>query len=216
MLETPSRIWRRIEEVEDRDMPSLPSLPAFEDSVEEEMNSSSDRHDEEEVDDQLSDISTPIHSTPALSSHHTVGSTIRAPSSTSSTARFAHSIARSARSSQGLASSKGMSTRRSLSDSFDVSIIPSIPAMHYSDGEEEESKESVPNVYLPPEDEGDYGEQDVSLTEALQSVSRSGSPDFEEEGRDEQPTPKKNYDYSVSLRSEPKVCNPSLLNKSLS
>ena len=33
MLETPSRIWRRIEEVEDRDMPSLPSLSPFEDSV---------------------------------------------------------------------------------------------------------------------------------------------------------------------------------------
>ena len=33
MLETPSRIWRRIEAVEDRDMPSLPSLSPFEDSV---------------------------------------------------------------------------------------------------------------------------------------------------------------------------------------
>ena len=32
MLETPSRIWRRIEAVEDRDMPSLPSLSPFEDS----------------------------------------------------------------------------------------------------------------------------------------------------------------------------------------
>jgi hypothetical protein len=31
MLETPSRIWRRIEAVEDREMPSLPSLPPFED-----------------------------------------------------------------------------------------------------------------------------------------------------------------------------------------
>ncbi|KAJ6454727.1 hypothetical protein C8R47DRAFT_1228578 [Mycena vitilis] len=31
-LETPSRIWRRIEAIEDRDMPSLPSLPAFGDS----------------------------------------------------------------------------------------------------------------------------------------------------------------------------------------
>lgn len=36
MLETPSRIWRRIEAVEDRDMPSLPSLPPFEDSVDPE------------------------------------------------------------------------------------------------------------------------------------------------------------------------------------
>ena len=41
MLETPSRIWRRIEAVEDRDMPSLPSLSPFEDSVDPETHTRS-------------------------------------------------------------------------------------------------------------------------------------------------------------------------------
>ena len=36
MLETPSRIWRRIEAIEDNDMPSLPSVSPFEDSVDAE------------------------------------------------------------------------------------------------------------------------------------------------------------------------------------
>ena len=54
MLETPSRIWRRIEAVEDRDMPSLPSLPPFEDSVDPETVI---HHD---YDDQLQEDEDPV------------------------------------------------------------------------------------------------------------------------------------------------------------
>ncbi|KAJ7617438.1 hypothetical protein DFH06DRAFT_1364428 [Mycena polygramma] len=75
--------------------------------------------------------------------------------------------------------------------------------------ESEQSRESVPEVYLPPaedeESEDEEGGPDLSLTDALGSVSRTSSPQ-----RDEA-TPKKNYDYSVSLRSEPK---PSPFDKS--
>ncbi|KAJ7105464.1 hypothetical protein C8R43DRAFT_1165567 [Mycena crocata] len=210
MLETPSRIWRRIEAIEDRDMPSLPSLPAFGDSdgENESLNQSSDRNDADEVDEQLSNMSAPMHSTPAPSSHQ--ASTMRAASSTSSTSRFANSIARTSRSSMGRSSTRGFSTRQSHPDSFDdVSAIPSLPDVQaergtgdFSEEEFDRSRDSVPDVYLPPDEdeEDEEGEQDVSLTDALESVSRTSSPQLF--NRDE-PTPKKNYDYSVSLRSEP-------------
>ncbi|KAJ7491999.1 hypothetical protein FB451DRAFT_1360785 [Mycena latifolia] len=220
MLETPSRIWRRIEAIEDRDMPSLPSLPAFGDS-EGEGESTSDHHDAEEVDEQLSDISAPMHSTPAASSHH--ASTVRAASSTSSASRFANSIARTSRSSMGRSSTRGFQSRQSHLDSFDdISAIPSLPDVqpergtgHFSEEAEEEeeeeeeeagsfrrSRESVPEAYLPPDEdeEENDGEQDLSLTDALESVSRTSSP---QPFSQDEPTPKKNYDYSVSLRSEP-------------
>ncbi|KAJ7117849.1 hypothetical protein C8R44DRAFT_832392 [Mycena epipterygia] len=214
MLETPSRIWRRIEAIEDRDMPSLPSLPAMGDSEgeDESLNQTSDRNDADEVDEQLSNVSAPMHSTPAPSSHH--ASTMRAASSTSSASRFANSIARTSRSSMGRSSTRGFSSRQSHPDSFDdISAIPSLPDVqpergtgHFSEEDEDldfdRSRESVPEVYLPPDEdeEDDEGEQDVSLTDALESVSRTSSPQLF--SRDE-PTPKKNYDYSVSLRSEP-------------
>ncbi|KAJ6498301.1 hypothetical protein DFH09DRAFT_334683 [Mycena vulgaris] len=215
MLETPSRIWRRLEAFDDRDMPSLPSVPAFGDS-DESLNQTSEHNDAEEVEEQLSDISAPMHSTPTASSHH--ASTVRAASSTSSASRFANSIARTSRSSMGRSSStRGFPPRQSHPDSFDdISAIPSLPDVqpergtgHFSEGEEEEeeeefgrSRESVPEAYLPPDEdeEDDYGEQDVSLTDALESVSRTSSPQLFSQ---DEPTPKKNYDYSVSLRSEP-------------
>ncbi|KAF5373341.1 hypothetical protein D9615_007388 [Tricholomella constricta] len=213
MLETPSRVWRRIEAIEDRDMPSLPSLPGFEDSEDPD-------HDElSEFDEDLNDISTPMHSTPApTSAHHTAASTIRPLSSTSSTARFASSIASRSNksSSQGLASSRGATSKRSHPDSFDISRIPSLPNvsaepwsgqyMEEDGTDEEPSKDSVPDVYLPPEDDYDYGdgERDVSLTDALQSVSRSSSPPYPTEALENEATPKKYYEYSVSLKSEPK------------
>ena len=57
MLETPSRIWRRIEAVEDKDMPSLPSL-SFEDSVDLETVMHHD-YDNQPQEDQ--DSATPHH-----------------------------------------------------------------------------------------------------------------------------------------------------------
>lgn len=210
MLETPSRVWRRIEEIEGRDMPSLPSLPPFEDSAE-------DPDELDELDYDLN-LSSPLHSTPATASmHNTAASTIRPTSSTSSTARFANSIAsRSTKSSLALSSSHRISSRRNHPDSFDISMIPSLPDINaepgtthfsYDETDEEISKDSVPDVYLPPEDGFDDhdGERDLSLTEALQSISQTGSPPYPMGSFEKDTTPKKNYDYSVSLKSEPKV-----------
>ncbi|KII85948.1 hypothetical protein PLICRDRAFT_114966 [Plicaturopsis crispa FD-325 SS-3] len=197
MLETPSRIWRRIEAVEgrSRDMPSLPSLPAFEDSN--AASSSTSESDQLPSDD---DISLPIQSTPAVSAHPSAA-TLRAGSQSAS--RFASSIAsRSSRSTNTAKFALSASRSRALSsasgrnnkqDSFDVSEIPSLPDRAEESDESKDS--SLPEVYLPLEEDE---EPDVSLTDALQSVSRTGSPLPENE-----PTPKKKYDYSVSLRSEP-------------
>ena len=217
MLETPSRIWRRIEAIEERDMPSLPSLPPFEDSVEAEelTQGASDEEGGDGFGHDFESVSSPMHSTPA-STHHTMNSIIRVPGSASSTARFAHSIAsRSNKSSTGPGSVRGMSSRRSQLDSFDVPslphIRPSATTGHFSgeldDEDEENTKSSVPDVYLPPpdDDEDEHSrDRDFSLTDALQSVSRSGSPPFLPD-ISHQDTPKKNYDFSVSLKSEPKV-----------
>ncbi|KAJ7580264.1 hypothetical protein C8J56DRAFT_278799 [Mycena floridula] len=192
LLETPSRIWRRIEAVEDHDMPSLPSMPAFDDSGE-ELELSSEALSPQEDSDNMS-TQSPIHSTPAAASHYI---SARARLSTSSATRFANSIARSARSSAA-----GKSTGSSdHPDSFDVSAIPSLPHIQperesdrYSEEEEEESKESVPDIYLPPAD----GEDDeYSLADALQSISHAGY----ESGA----TPKKqeHSDYYVKLKPEP-------------
>lgn len=218
MLETPSRIWRRIEAIEDEDMPSLPSLPPFEHSaiLEESSNEPGQPDSEDQYDDDDESLSSPLQSTPA-STQHTVTSTFRGSASTSSTARFAHSIAsRSNRSTaNNMTLSRALSSRRSQHDSFDIPSLPRIqPRTNHDtmategeeegEEEEEESKSSVPEVYLPPEEEEEDEENELSMTDALQSVSRSSSPHFPNPvSRDE--TPKKNYDYSVSLKSEPKV-----------
>ncbi|KAK7025162.1 PACT-coil-coil domain-containing protein [Favolaschia claudopus] len=207
MLETPSRIWRRIEAIEDNDMPSLPSVPAFGDSDGEDefLHESSNPPPVKEQQLTMGNISMPMHSTPTVSSHH--ASTMRAMSSTttSSASRFANSIARSS-----MGRSSRVSSRQSHldPDSFDdVSAIPSLPDIrgtgHYSelDEDEEESKESVPEVYLPAEEVDEEDEPDLSLSEALESISRTSSPP-QRFGHDDA-TPRKNYDYSVSLRSEP-------------
>ncbi|KDR80779.1 hypothetical protein GALMADRAFT_241215 [Galerina marginata CBS 339.88] len=213
MLETPSRIWRRIEAIEDADMPSLPSLPPFDNSAEaEEISNEASLHEnDDQFEDEFESTSSPLHSTPA-STQHTLTSANRGPSSTSSTARFAHSIAsRSNKSAANMTSSRGMSSRRSQHDSFEVPSLPRIaqipgtPGYRHEteDDEDEETRSSVPDVYLPPE-EDEEGDRDFSLTDALQSVSRSSSPPFPPQASREA-TPKKNYDYSVSLKSEPKA-----------
>ncbi|KAI0664228.1 hypothetical protein C8Q70DRAFT_225129 [Cubamyces menziesii] len=198
LLETPSRVWRRIQADQDRDMPSLPSLPAFDDSA--DPQTTVDEGDSEED----MQIASPIHSTPVVLSQ--AASTIRAPSSTSSTARFALSLAsRSSKSSLSASRSAGPSYPRDVS--FDISAIPSLPNVHddhqddmdirSSDQETEDS--SVPEAYLPPTMD-DNLDPELDLSDALQSVSRSNSP-----GLGDRDTPrKKDYDYSVSLRSEPK------------
>ncbi|KAI1790299.1 hypothetical protein LXA43DRAFT_1149321, partial [Ganoderma leucocontextum] len=204
-LETPSRVWRRIQADQDQDMPSLPSLPAFEDSV------APTESDHESSQDDMQ-IASPIHSTPHVLSH--IASTVRAPSSTSSTARFAHSlVSRSSKSS--LSVSRGLSATGRMSvghteDSFDVSSIPSMP-IRRDDSEEldirssdQDTHSSVPEDYLPPPIE-DIVDADLDLSDALQSISRSNSPGLDDRDNGETPRRKSDYDYSMSLRSEPKA-----------
>lgn len=210
MLETPSRIWRRIEAIEDRDMPSLPSLPSFDVSAEiEESTAQPIVDDEDDAFSDLDSLSSPVTSTPA--SHHTATLTGRLPSSTSSTARFANSIAsRSNKSMSGLLSSR-LSSRKSMHDSFEVPSLPRIQTKateERDDDDDEQSKSSVPDVYLPPDEDQDGHpelDREYSLTDALKSISRSSSPSFPGPPISQGATPKKNYDYSMSLKSEPKV-----------
>ncbi|KAH9940729.1 uncharacterized protein BXZ73DRAFT_42510 [Epithele typhae] len=200
-LETPSRVWRRIQADQDRDMPSLPSLPGFEES------GAPQESIEEEDSEQDMHIASPIQSTPIFLSR--AASTVRAPSSTSSTARFARSMAsRSSKSS--LTGSRGSVSRRPAEDSFDVSSIPSLPVRHDDSAEmdirssDQDTESSVPEVYLPPTMD-ENSDLEFDLSEALQSVSRANSPSPEPEPQDHNtPRKKSDYDLSVSLRSEPK------------
>lgn len=200
--ETPSRIWRRIQD--DREPSSLPSLPGFEHSMAPESTSDDTSPAVEENE------TFPVHSTPVALSSYTATpqgiSTIKLQSSTSSTARFATSIASRSVSAK---SSASQTYSKSAQNSFDVSPITS----HQHDGEQHtdpgdfppsKSTNSVPEAYLPPL-ETDEGE-DMSLADALESVSRSSSPISLEPPLQEQSSKKGLiYDYSVSLRSEPKV-----------
>ncbi|KAF5351346.1 hypothetical protein D9758_008042 [Tetrapyrgos nigripes] len=213
MLETPSRIWRRIEVEGSRDdMPSLPSVPGFDDSGE-DFNLS----DALDLDDSAINPNgpIPIHSTPAAASHHSSRrSSIRAASSTSSASRFANSIAKL--SNTGSINSRRLSTRPSSpsTDSFDISAIPSLPpgeepyrgtsyfsgAMDEDAEEDEESKDSIPERYLPKET-GEEDDQDASLSDALESISRATSP-FPAEQDMGTPREKSSYiDYQVPLKS---------------
>ena len=196
LYETPSRIWRRIED--EREPSSLPSLPAFEHSVVPDTESD---HTTTDDDNEL----LPVHSTPAAVSSHNATATIPLQSSASSTVRFATSIASR---SASVKSSGSKSFGRFAQKSFDVSAITSLP--HDSENTDpedplEKSTNSVPEAYLPPP-ESDEAE-DMSLVDALESVSRASSPMLPELPPQE-PAPKKiglPYDYSVSLRSEPQV-----------
>ncbi|KAI8969366.1 hypothetical protein BD414DRAFT_503572 [Trametes punicea] len=197
LLETPSRVWRRIQADQDRDMPSLPSLPAFDDSTESQITMDEDSEENMQ-------IASPLHSTPAALSH--AASTMQAPSSTSSTARFANSLAsRSTKSS--FANSRGTLPVPPHNVSFDISSIHSVPNAHDQRGEldirssdQETDDSSVPEAHLPPTLE-DNLDADMDLSDALQSVSRSNSPELVD---GQTPRKKSDYDYSVSLRSEPK------------
>ncbi|KAJ8079575.1 hypothetical protein PM082_011162 [Marasmius tenuissimus] len=203
MLESPSRIWRRIEADDDRDMPSLPSLPPMDDSND-DINIQESSLSIGDSEDSVNNIASPIHSTPAVSSHHStrtfrggasVGS-MGASSNTGSAARFANSIARSSRSSAArsrfssisgvsLASKNGQGPPEL--ESFDISAIPSLPdaAVQGSDIDLDTTND---------------------LSDALDSVSRASSPFLAPiEPPGETPGNKTKYfDYEVSLKSEPK------------
>jgi hypothetical protein len=186
-------------------MPSLPSLPIFDESGD---------HPSQETDSLdmgLSVGSNPLHSTPAVYSSYTA-STIRPPLSTGSTVRFAHSVASMKSSKSGsLSASRGNTSRQYAIPpkdfSFEVSAIPSLPNASYdleirsSDQDTSGMQSSVAEAHLPPMHPHATRDGDIDLFESLQSINRSESPSLPEP----EPTPRKKYDYSVSLRSEPKV-----------
>ena len=197
LLETPSRLWRRIEADEKNDMPSLPELPPFEDSNDVNATATSEETHESHH-SAFNPTSSPLQSTPAPPSTQ---NTIRLQSSTSSTARFAQSIAsRASRSGSAFSSSTGslskhsrqsLSMQRSEISFDDISAIPSYPQS---------------NAVAPDEAGVEVGRddlEDISLAEALPPPSRGGSS-FASEGMAGDGHSK--YSYSVSLRSEPKVC----------
>ncbi|KIJ93353.1 hypothetical protein K443DRAFT_12933 [Laccaria amethystina LaAM-08-1] len=89
-------------------------------------------------------------------------------------------------------------TRQSQQENFDISDIPSLPRIH------REQSEHARRLPPPEEEEGFPAQRELSLTDALQPISRTGSPSFPLENFDHEGTPK-NYDYSASLKSEPKA-----------
>ncbi|KAH9074702.1 hypothetical protein EDB83DRAFT_2352798 [Lactarius deliciosus] len=192
LVETPSRIWRRIEADEQNDVPSLPDLPSFDDSN--DLNATTTTTSEES---QLN-TSSPIQSTPVPSS------AIRLQSNTPSTARFAQSIAsRASRSGSAFSSSAGSSfkptasTQRTNISFDDISAIPPYPPPNRVGLDEAEINEAGLD-------------DDLSLAEALQPLSHVGSPFSPEDAAGDGHTNSVKYNYSVSLRSEPK---PSPLDK---
>ncbi|KAF9073179.1 hypothetical protein BDP27DRAFT_1319010 [Rhodocollybia butyracea] len=201
LLETPSRIWRRIEAEGSRDMPSLPSVPGFDDSAEisnytENPEQNHDTRDERS----FGQPDSPIHSTPAAS-------TIRPSSSTNSTTRFANSLARSARSSLVYSSvSRAQSTRPSYSDSFDISAIPPLPEDNFEDESDYQptsddllgSKESAPEEFGCRTEGEEERDLDISLPDALESIS---SPYNSEPERGRSTKEPSYIDYEVPLKS---------------
>jgi hypothetical protein len=200
MLETPSRIWRRIEAVQDKEMPSLPSLPSFDDDSADEGKTPS-----RVIQDSDDDLDTSFDAYGSLknSGGATSKSTIRPALNNSNTGRFSIG-ARSAK------SSVGPTTLRRKKDSFDITDIPSLSNVSkgqilQSDTEDEldqrrDQHRSIPEVYNPSDDDEDIPGED-SILDALESVSHISSPP----PLPKSATPKRTYDYSVSLKSEPKV-----------
>jgi len=234
MLETPSRIWRRIEAREGRDIPSLPSIPLYEDSAEaiEEFEEETtgdilnsgleDHHQEDQYDDEIGgdeeeEETSKMQSTPMPPAARRPSSAPpSATAPTASTTRFAQSVASRSRSSLAssastnatpLATSRGLSMRQARHESFTVSFdTPSLPKISPSSGsgtsrplsagpkargrysvsstdEANATRTSVPDVYLPPLDDGE-GEvegitMDVQREMSLADVDQDdGLPSF--------------------------------------
>jgi len=195
-LETPSRIWRRIQARQDQDMPSLPSMPALDDSEAEPLTSrilpaESDENTDE--DEKPQNISSPQYSTPIGSQY-----AARPSASASATARLSSKTSR-----RSLGAS--IRSRNSKHDAFNIKKVPSYPRINVAAGNaqelasdvEEESKSSVPDAYLPPPEDEELDAQGFSISDALQSVSRSNSPaPFSADAFEEDRIPNKNDDHS--------------------
>jgi hypothetical protein len=191
LLETPSRIWRRIEADEQNDLPSLPEVPAFEDSNDVNVTTTSEESHQSNL-----NPTSPLQSTPAPLSAQTTFR-LQSSGSTSSTARFAQSIAsRASRSGSAFSSSTGSLSKRSPH-------AASIQRTEISFDDVSAIASYLPSNKVGVEDAQDGREHDMSLEEPLQPP---GSP-YPLEDMTDREHPK--YNYSVSLRSEPKVCKQS-------
>lgn len=200
-----------MQEVEEREMPSLPSMPHFEDSQEQDPSSNYIDQDDDQDDSLQVYLSAPLHSTPTPSTH---SNTNRFGSITRSTAHFANSIAsRSSKSSRSENSSARKSQSLSRGESFEASVITSLPVIHpvdptghYEDDSILDDSDEFPDVHLPHP--GSYMDEDddLSLSDALQSVSRAGSPAPVLDPYEKATTAKKTYDIS-GAQIDAKVCS---------
>ncbi|KAF8677776.1 hypothetical protein RHS04_05866 [Rhizoctonia solani] len=133
-LETPSRIWARIEEAQDEELPSLPSMPAYEDSAfPDESEAVSIQH-----------------------SYYPTPNKAKTPSSYTPTPRPAKI--------------------RAMSTPLSAGETTARPPLGRSGSSLARSRDTLPDEYLPPLDKDDE-EISTSLTDALETDSRSGSPD---------------------------------------
>lgn len=227
MLETPSRLLRRIDAIDDDDMPSLPPVPDFEDDTGILSSSQISSHSANPrgpphisgSSDVLhaSDESLPYQSTPTFSHLQRTASTVRPPPSARSSARFAQSLASSrSRSTRSSASQSRNGSGKQLRDeTFDVSEIKPVPPDASIDSGDDyagamslelaNSKASIPVDYQPQAPSLD--EEELDLTEAMEDIGRSRSPFQPEDRSMDVPSKKggKYYDYEVSLKSEAKV-----------
>lgn len=169
-------------------MPSLPSVPALDDSEAEPLTS---RILPAESDENTDEDEKPQYSTPIGSQY-----TARPSPGASSTARLS-----SSRRSLGVS----VRSRNSKHDAFNISKVPSFPrinvaarnAQEFASDAEEESKSSVPDAYLPPPEDEELDPQGLSISDALQSVSRSNSPaPFSADAFEEDCVPNKNLNHS--------------------
>lgn len=137
-LETPSRIWARIEQAQNEELPSLPSMPEFEDSAfPDESEGISIQH----------------------SAYYPTPSKPKPPSTYTPTPRPAKI--------------RAMSTPPSAGE---ITARAPIHPNKSSSRSRELSTGSLADEYLPPANK-DEDEFSTSLTDALESGSRSASPD---------------------------------------
>lgn len=167
-IETPSRIWRRIQEGEahEDDMPSLPSLPGFDDSG--------------ILPDKSLSIST--RQTPNRTVTAARNTSLRRSANSSSTSRKEDGLVLPSRPSSGGYKTE-TTERRNIAledDSLDISLPPQ-PV--YTEDEVEigsfdatEHSPSVGTLSRSRQVPGSEDDDDISLTEALASVSRTPSP----------------------------------------
>ncbi|KAF9645802.1 hypothetical protein BDM02DRAFT_398458 [Thelephora ganbajun] len=227
MLETPSRLLRRIDALDDDDMPSLPPVPDFEDDSDILSSSQISSHSANPRETShksgssdvlhASDESLPYQSTPTFSHLQRTVSTIRPPPSARSSARFAQSLASSrSRSTRSAASqSRSGSGKHLRDDTFDVSEIKPVPPDVSTDSDNDyagavslelaNSKASIPVNYQSQAPSLD--EEELDLTEAMEDIGR-GHSSFQPEDRSMDVSSRKGgeyYDYEVSLKSETKV-----------